>query len=70
MFSLRKKIPREWDNSCHQAFLELKSTLFFPPILKFPEFEIHTDTSDFTISGVLMQDGWPITYESKKLDDC
>ena len=41
-------------------------------MLKFLEFdkpfEVHTDANDFDIGGVLMQDGRPIAYESKKLD--
>ena len=41
-------------------------------MLKFLEFdkpfEVHTDANDFVIEGVLMQDGRPIAYESKKLD--
>ena len=43
-------------------------------MLKFPEFvkpfEVHTDASDFGIGGVLMKNGRPIAYESKKLDRC
>ena len=59
---------------CHQAFKELKSKLSLPPVLEFLEFdkpfEVHTDASNFAIVGVLMQDGRPIAYESKKLDAC
>lgn len=44
------------------------------PILKFPEFdklfEVYTYANDFVIGGMLMQDGQPIGYESKKVDGC
>ena len=42
-------------------------------MLKFPEFKkpfkVHTNASDFTIGGVLMQEGRSIAFESKKLSD-
>jgi hypothetical protein len=41
--------------------------------LKLPDqhspFEVHTDASDFAIGGVLMQDGHPLAYESRKLNE-
>lgn len=32
-------------------------------------FEVHTDASDFAIGGVLVQDGHPVAYESRKLNE-
>ena len=32
-------------------------------------FEVHIDTSDFAIGGVLMQERHPIAFESRKLND-
>lgn len=43
------------------------------PVLCLPDhrqpYEVHTDASDIVIGGVLMQEGHPIAYESKKLND-
>jgi hypothetical protein len=33
------------------------------------DFEMHSDASDFAIGGVLMQDGRPMAFESKKLSE-
>ena len=42
-------------------------------MLKFPKFkkpfEVHTEASDFAIRKVLMQEGWTLAFESKKLSD-
>ncbi|GJS02909.1 reverse transcriptase [Tanacetum coccineum] len=43
------------------------------PVLRLPDatmpFELYTDASEFAIGGVLMQDGHPITFESRKLNE-
>ncbi len=42
-------------------------------MLKLPnfdkDFEIHSDASNFAIGGVLVQDGRPVAFESKKLNE-
>lgn len=42
-------------------------------MFKFQEFykpfEVHTNAANFAICKVMMQDGWPIAYESKKLNN-
>jgi hypothetical protein len=42
-------------------------------VLKLPDFdkdfEIHSNTSNFAIGGVLMQDGRLVAFERKKLND-
>lgn len=32
-------------------------------------FEVQTDASDFALKGVLIHDGHPIAFESRKLND-
>ena len=51
----------------------MKKAITEEPVLSLPDlnkpFELHTDASDFAIGGVLMQEGHPIAFESRKLND-
>jgi len=62
-----------WMEKCQKAFDDLKRRMVTAPILKLPDFgrlfEVHTDASDFSIGVVHMQDGYPVAYESRKLQD-
>jgi hypothetical protein len=73
--SLLKKSSKtyDWDEVCSETFQTLKGILVKAPVLKLSDFhkdfEIHFDVSNFAIGGVLMQDGRPMAFESKKLND-
>ena len=59
-----------WSEREQHAFDQLKKVVCAQPVLQLPDFskpfEIHTNASDFAYGSVLMQDGHPIAYESKK----
>jgi hypothetical protein len=63
----------EWQEACNEAFETLKGILVKAPVLKLPDFhkdfEIHFDAFDFAIGGVLVQEGRPVAFESKKLSE-
>jgi hypothetical protein len=63
----------EWDRACDEAFETLKGILVKALVLKLldfeKDFEIHSNASDFAIRGVLVQEGRPVAFESKKLSE-
>lgn len=69
---LLKRRAGSWSEECQRAFMELKEAMSKDPVLALPDigkpFEIQTDASDFALGGVLLQDGHPIAYESRKLN--
>ncbi|KAJ0894123.1 putative nucleotidyltransferase, Ribonuclease H [Helianthus annuus] len=70
---LKKNKAWDWDHRCQAAFEGLKEAVMSEPVLALPDvskpFELHTDASDFAIGGVLIQEGHPIAFESRKLND-
>lgn len=70
---LKKNQTWHWSKECQHAIEGLKKVIFEEPILVLPDhikpFEVHTNASDFAIGGVLMQEGHPIAFKSRKLND-
>jgi len=71
---LRKDRAYEWQQPQEEAFNKVKQALASAPVLKLPDwqsdtpFELITDASLAGLAGVLMQDGHPIAFESRKLN--
>jgi len=69
---LKKDTAWQWSDECQSAFEELKATMTRGPVLGLVDvtkpFEVETDASDYALGGVLLQDGHPIAYESRKLN--
>ncbi|KAL2251721.1 UNVERIFIED_CONTAM: Gag-Pol polyprotein [Sesamum indicum] len=71
---LLKKIETwNWTPQCQVAFNDLKRAMVTDPVLALPDmlkpFMVETDASNFSLGGVLMQDGHPVAFESRKLKD-
>jgi hypothetical protein len=66
-------VTYECEEACDEAFGTFKGILVKAPVLKLPDFdkkfEIHSHASDFAIGGVLVQEGRPVAFESKKLSE-
>ena len=70
---LKKDMEWVWFERCDEAFENLKNAIASEPILKLPNFElpleVHTDASDKTFGGVLVQEGHLMDFECRKLND-
>ncbi|KAL0305166.1 UNVERIFIED_CONTAM: Retrovirus-related Pol polyprotein from transposon [Sesamum calycinum] len=69
---LKKTETWNWTPQCQVAFDNLKRAMVTDPVLAYQiskPFTVETDASDFALGGVLMQDGHPVAFESRKLKD-
>jgi hypothetical protein len=67
----KKDVPFSWSDSHEVAFRTLKDKLTHPPLLQLPNFnkvfELECDASGIGLGAVLLQEGKPVAYFSKKL---
>jgi hypothetical protein len=60
-----------WTDESHKAFDHMKEVMGTCPVLALPDFTppfgLECDASDEGIEAVLMQEGHPIIFESRKL---
>jgi hypothetical protein len=68
----KKSHPCIWTGCCQDPFELLKQKLIEAPLLRTPDeklpYEVVTDASDLGLGGVLLQEGHPVAFESKKLN--
>ena len=69
----KKGIIWEWTDKCQKEFDELKTSMMKESILALPDisklFNFQTDTSNFALGGVLLQEGHPVAFEIYKLSE-
>ena len=63
----------EWNEKCQQAFDQMKFFLSTDVLLAYPNhnlpFEVYTDSSDYQMGAAILQQGRPVAYCSRKLND-
>ena len=68
---LKKDVQWCWSDAAARAFEWIKHALTHAPVLALADFskpfEVRTDASGFATGGVLLQEGKPVAYCSKKL---
>jgi hypothetical protein len=69
----KKSHPWVWIGRCQDAFELLKQKLTEASLLRTPDeslpYEVVMDASDLGLGGVLLQEGQPVAFESKKFND-
>ena len=71
--ALRDKEPNNinWTPACAEAFHGLKHALTQAPVLQLPQFdkpfEVVADASKYALGAVLLQNGHPVAFESRKM---
>ena len=67
----KKDLPFSWNENCQKAFEQIKHALMHAPVLALPDFllpfVVECDASIEGIGAVLMQNGRPLAYESRRL---
>ncbi|GJP62824.1 hypothetical protein CLOP_g19847, partial [Closterium sp. NIES-67] len=67
----RKGSAWEWTRQCQEAFDKVKTKLTNGPVLVLPDpskpYEVVTDASTVGIGAVLLQEGRPVAFESRKV---
>jgi hypothetical protein len=68
---LKKGNKYVWSQACDEAFQHLRKLLTTSPVLAQPDttkpFDVYCDASGTGLGGVLMQEGWVISYSSRQL---
>ena len=69
---LTGKVPWVWGEREQKAFQDVKDALSNAPVLVLPDpskpYRVISDASDFGVGAVLLQEGKPVAYFSKKLN--
>ena len=70
---MKKHAPYAWGPECNQAFDDIKKEIFRAPILRYYDLKkervLQTDASIKGLGACLLQDGHPVYFASKSLQE-
>ena len=70
---MNKKTKWKWGPEQQKAFEEIKAVISKETLLAFPDFNktfhVYTDASDYQLGAVIMQEGKPLAFYSRKMTD-
>ena len=62
----------KWSTECQEAFDKAKAMLAKEAFLRYPDhnkpFHVYSDASDYQMGSVIMQEGKPVAFFSRKLN--
>lgn len=67
-----KKRKFIWTKECEESFQKMKAIMARDVLLRYPDhnkpYHVYTDASDYQLGAVIMQDGHPVAFYSRKLN--
>eukprot|EP00957_Ditylum_brightwellii_P082821 6296483-Ditylum_brightwellii.AAC.1 len=65
------KVKFIWGPEQKASFLSIKRTIVQKVLLHFPDFskpfDVYTDASNYQLGGIIIQEGYPVAFHSRKL---
>ena len=73
LLRLKKGSKLPWNDECNKSFEAMKAMVSADVLLAYPDhnkpFHIETDASDYQLGSVIKQDGRPVAYYTRKLNN-
>ena len=73
LLRLKKGSKLPWNDECNKSFEAMKAMVSADALLAYPDhnkpFHIETDASDYQLGSVIKQDGRPVAYYTRKLNN-